>query len=47
MGDDSFRSNLYLVNPGAEPISWDPARAHWLTEVFRNGAATIYAVKQR
>lgn len=27
---------------------WDPARASWLTEVFHNGAAAIYAVnKQR
>jgi hypothetical protein len=39
----------YVFHGGAERAlgTWDPARARWLTEVFRNGAAAIYAVKQR
>lgn len=42
VGDDSFRSNLYLVNPGAEPISVQATfRRGTTAEVFGHAAFTV------
>ncbi len=54
--DDESRLRLirrfgirYVFHGSAERTlgAWDPARAGWLTEVFHNGTAAIYAVREQ